>query len=244
MRKDRSYALAVVLGITWMVNIVCLAFHIFNTLSTYAIIALTGTILTGMVPSIARGLNDCSKGAGFPIAIGSLLHIAVGLVGAIFVGLTVGESDYNDLTLAAAASNIVSNGVAHQLFLDDDRQVKIIEDDDKSYIYLAKLSVCTSGIILSFIGVYTNANYWSSVIHIVAFTIYEILLIAYQCYDIFITRFYLGSAMAVISSYAIAENGSEFDIGIFACVMLLLVMGHWAPTLDDRPETYRNDRIN
>lgn len=235
MRKDRSYALAVVLGITWMVNIVCLAFHIFNTLSTYAIIALTGTILTGMVPSIARGLNDCSKGAGFPIATGSLLHIGAGLVGAIFVGLTVGETDNMVLPILAAYSNILSNGVAHQLFLDDDRQVKIIKDDYKSYIHIAKLSVCASSIILSIIGTLissTNANYLSVVIHIVALIAYASLLAWGQRSEIFVVRFYLGSAMAVISSYAIAANGSEFDIAIFACVMLLLVMGHWAPTLE------------
>lgn len=244
MRKDRSYALAVVLGITWMVNIVCLAFHIFNTLSTYAIIALTGTILTGMVPSIARGLNDCSKGIGFPIAIGSLLHIGAGLVGAIFVGLTVGETDDMVLPILAAYSNILSNGVAHQLFLDDDRQVKKVEYYGWSYIYIAKLSACTAGIILSFVGVYTNANYWSSVIHFFALIVYATLLTCGQSWEIFVTRFYLGSAMSVISSYAIAVNPSWVDYFIFACVMLLLVMGHWAPTLDDRSETYRNDRIN
>lgn len=241
MRKDRSYALAVVLGITWMVNIVCLAFHIFNTISTYAIIALTGTILTGMVPSIARGLNDCSKGAGFPIAIGSLLHIGAGLVGAIFVGLTVGESDYNDLTLAAAASNIVSNGVAHQLFLDDDRQVKIIEDDDMLHIAKIVVSVLF-GLPFAFAGMFDeNTVVWSATVHTIAFSVYALLLIAAQDHKIFITRFYLGSAMLVISSCALEIIRDVYTMGIFACVMLLLVMGHWAPTLDDRADTYRND---
>ena len=241
MRKDRSYALAVVLGITWMVNIVCLAFHIFNTLSTYAIIALTGTILTGMVPSIARGLNDCSKGTGFPIAIGSLLHIGAGLVGAIFVGLTVGESDYNEWTLAAAASNIISNGVAHQLFLDDGRQVKIIEDDDM--LHIAKIFVSVPlGLPFTFFGMFDeNTVVWSAIVHTIAFLVYALLLIAAQVKKIFITRFYLGSAMLVISSCALEIIRDVYTMGIFACVMLLLVMGHWAPTLDDRADTYRND---
>ena len=231
MRKDRSYALAVVLGITWMVNIVCLAFHIFNTLSTYAIIALTGTILTGIVPSIARGLNDCSKGAGFPIAIGSLLHIGAGLVGAIFVGLTVGETDNMVLPILAAYSNILSNGVAHQLFLDDDRQVKRVKDEGWSYIF--KLIPSVFGLAVAFIfSSVEGTNYLSAVIHIVAFAAYLGLLLWLQRSEIFVMRFYLGSAMAVISSYAIAVNPSWVDYFIFACVMLLLVMGHWAPTLE------------
>ena len=240
MRKDRSYALATVLGITWMVNIICLAFHIYNTLSTYAIIALTGTLLTGMVPSIARGLNEYSKEEGFPIAIGSLLHIAVGLVGAIFVGLTVGESDYNEWTLAAAASNIISNGVAHQLFLDDNRQVKKVEDE--SLYYTSKIFVSVVGLFFAFVfSSVEGTNYLSAVIHIVAFAAYLGLLLWLQRSEIFVMRFYLGSAMSVISSYAIAVNPSWVDYFIFTCVMLLLVMGHWAPTLDDRSDSYRND---
>lgn len=243
MRKDRSYALAVVLGITWMVNIVCLAFHIFNTPSTYAIIALTGTVLTGMVPSIARSLNDCSKGIGFPIAIGSLLHIGAGLVGAIFVGLTVGEIDDMVLPILAAYSNILCNGVAHQLFLDDDRQVKTEEDEGWSYIF--KLIPSVFGLAVAFVfSSVEGTNYWSAVIHFFALIAYASLLTWGQRSEIFVTRFYLGSAMAVISSYAIALNPSWVDYFIFICVMLLLVMGHWAPTLDDRSQTYRNDRIN
>ncbi len=236
MRKERSYALAVVLGITWVVNIVCLAIHIFNTPSTYAIIALTGTLLTGVVPSIARSLNEYSIEEGFPIAIGSLLHIAVGLVGAIFVGLTVGESDYNEWTLAAAASNIISNGVAHQLFLKYDRQVKDIKNlDDISSI---KILAWFVGIIISIAVIWfgVNGNYWSAFIHVFALLGYIYSLLFGNR-----IRFYLGSAMAVISSYAIAVDPSWVDYFIFACVMLLLVMGHWAPTLDDRSETYRND---
>ena len=231
MRKDRSYALAVVLGITWVVNIVCLAFHIYNTLSTYAIIALTGTILTGMVPSIARGLNDCSKGIGFPIAIGSLLHIGAGLVGAIFVGLTVGETDDMVLPILAAYSNILCNGVAHQLFLDDDRQVKTEKDYGWSYIF--KIVVSVVGLFFAFVfSSVEGTNYWSAVIHFFALIAYASLLTWLQRSEIFVTRFYIGSAMSVISSYAIAVNPSWVDYFIFACVMLLLVMGHWAPTLE------------
>lgn len=231
MRKERSYALAVVLGITWVVNIVCLAFHIFNTPSTYAIIALTGTILTGMVPSIARGLNDCSKGIGFPIAIGSLLHIGAGLVGAIFVGLTVGETDDMVLPILAAYSNILSNGVAHQLFLDNDRQVKT--EKDYGWSYMSKIIPSVAGLFVAFVFFSVEGtNYLSAVIHIVAFAAYFGLLSWLQRSEIFVMRFYLGSAMSVISSYAIAVDPSWVDYFIFACVMLLLVVGHWAPTLE------------
>lgn len=244
MRKDRSYALAVVLGITWMVNMGLLIGYIINTLSTYAIIALLGTFFTGLVPSVAQNLNEYSKEEGFPIAIGSLLHIAVGLVGAIFVGLTVGESDYNEWTLAAAASNIISNGVAHQLFLDDDRQVKIIEDDDMLHIAKIVVSVLF-GLPFAFAGMFDeNTVVWSANVHTVAFPVYALLLIAAQDKKIFIVRFYIGSAMLVISSCALEIIQDVYTVGIFTCVMLLLVMGHWAPTLDDRSETYRNDRIN
>ena len=174
-RKDRSYALAVVLGITWVVNIVCLAFHIYNTLSTYAIIALTGTILTGMVPSIARGLNDFSKDIGFPIAIGSLLHIGAGLVGAIFVGLTVGETDDMVLPILAAYSNILCNGVAHQLFLDDNRQVKT--EKDYGWSYMSKIIPSVAGLFVAFVfSSVEGTNYLSAVIHIVAFAAYFGLL--------------------------------------------------------------------
>lgn len=244
MRKDRSYALAVVLGITWMCNMGLLIGYLINTFSTYAIIALLGTFFTGLVPSVAQNLNEYSKKEGFPIAIGSLLHIAVGLVGAIFVGLTVGESDYNEWTLAAAASNIISNGVAHQLFLDDDRQVKIIEDDDM--LHIAKILVSVPlGLIFAFVGMLNeNTVVWSATVHTIAFLVYALLLIAAQDQKIFITRFYLGSAMLVISSCALEIIRDVYTMGIFTCVMLLLVMGHWAPTLDDRSETYRNDRIN
>ena len=231
MRKDRSYALAVVLGITWVVNIVCLAFHIYNTLSTYAIIALTGTILTGMVPSIARGLNDFSKDIGFPIAIGSLLHIGAGLVGAIFVGLTVGETDDMVLPILAAYSNILCNGVAHQLFLDDNRQVKT--EKDYGWSYMSKIIPSVAGLFVAFVfSSVEGTNYLSAVIHIVAFAAYFGLLSWLQRSEIFVMRFYLGSAMSVISSYAIAVDPSWVDYFIFACVMLLLVMGHWAPTLE------------
>ena len=231
MRKDRSYALAVVLGITWVVNIVCLAFHIYNTLSTYDIIALTGTILTGMVPSIARGLNDFSKDIGFPIAIGSLLHIGAGLVGAIFVGLTVGETDDMVLPILAAYSNMLCNGVAHQLFLDDNRQVKT--EKDYGWSYMSKIIPSVAGLFVAFVfSSVEGTNYLSAVIHIVAFAAYFGLLSWLQRSEIFVTRFYLGSAMSVISSYAIAVDPSWVDYFIFACVMLLLVMGHWAPTLE------------
>ena len=231
MRKDRSYALAVVLGITWVVNIVCLAFHIYNTLSTYAIIALTGTILTGMVPSIARGLNDFSKDTGFPIAIGSLLHIGAGLVGAIFVGLTVGETDDMVLPILAAYSNILCNGVAHQLFLDDNRQVKT--EKDYGWSYMSKIIPSVAGLFVAFVfSSVERTNYWSAVIHFFALIAYASLLTWLQRSEIFVTRFYIGSAMSVISSYAIAVNPSWVDYFIFACVMLLLVMGHWAPTLE------------
>ena len=233
MRKDRSYALAVVLGITWMVNIVCLAFHIFNTPSTYAIVALMGTILTGMVPSIARGLNDCSKGIGFPIAIGSLLHIGAGLVGAIFVGLTVGETDNMVLPILAAYSNILCNGVAHQLFLDDDRQVKGKRYSKMICFRLIKFIVSLAGVFASMLVVVDpESNTFSGTIHIVAFLVILVLDFLYK-HVIYVIRFYVGSAMSVISSYAIAANGSEYDTVIFVFVILLLVVGHWAPTLDD-----------
>lgn len=209
----------------------------------FSIIALTGTVLTGIVPLLKYMIGDIAR-CGFEFV--TLIHVLSGALGAVGVGLALGDdsrcNNFTDwdriyLLTGAALSNIISSGAAHQYFVDRQNEYNQKEKDFIEYgVWFTTLAMSIGTALAHFgsdkrmdsqniynIECENRELYW-------LFIISPLVLILLFILEFFITepiqnynspiRYYTGAAMVVISSFAITITGYYvLDVIIFGLII-------------------------
>lgn len=238
-----------ILGIFWILNISLLIIHmVMYEPNAFSIVALTGTVLTGVVPglkSMIRDINAC----GFEL--GALIHVLSGVVGAVGVGLALGNdsmcNNFTDwdrilLLMGAAISNIISNGAAHQYFVDGRKKNGYEEREiGEPELYLS-LGAGVMSIVAALTHVFSNMsqNIYNMecedtdlyYLFIISPVLIGLLLYVDQRYKNAI-RYYIWGAMLVISSCAVTLTGYYLmDAIIFGLILLKLVAAHYTNSIN------------
>ena len=239
-----------ILGIFWILNISLLIIHmVMYEPNAFSIVALTGTVLTGVVPGLKSMIGDIEV---FGFELGALIHVLSGVAGAVGVGLALGDDSmcnhFKDwgrilLLMGAAISNIISNGAAHQYFVDKKNGYKPRNDIGiiEGYLWLgagvtsivAALTHFGSDKRMDFQNIYNmecedRDLYW---LFIISPVLIASLLYAEDNYENAI-RYYIGAATVVISSCAVTLTGYYLmDAIIFGLILLKMVAAHYANSI-------------
>mgnify|MGYP003309740695 CR=1 FL=1 len=239
-----------ILGIFWILNISLLIIHmVMYEPNPFSIVALTGTALTGVVPGLKSMIGDIEV---FGFELGALIHVLSGVAGAVGVGLALGDdsmcNNFKDwgrilLLMGAAISNIISNGAAHQYFIDDRRGEYKLRDMGDPEIYLwigtgamsivAALTHFGSDKRMDSQNIYNmecedRDLYW---LFIISPVLIASLSYAEYIYNSSI-RYYIGAAIVVISSFAVTLTGYYLmDAIIFGLILLRMVVIHYANSI-------------
>ena len=237
-----------ILGIFWILNISLLIIHmVMYEPNAFSIVALTGTVLTGVVPGLKSMIPDIEV---FGFEIGALIHVLSGVVGAVGVGLALGNdsmcNNFTDwdrilLLMGAAISNIISNGAAHQYFVDG-RKDGYKERDMGDIEIQLMIGIGLMSIVTALTHVFSNMsqNIYNMecedtdlyYLFIISPVLIGLLLYVDQRYKNAI-RYYIWGAMLVISSCAVTLTGYYLmDAIIFGLILLKLVAAHYTNSIN------------
>ena len=237
-----------ILGIFWILNISLLIIHmVMYEPNAFSIVALTGTVLTGVVPGLKSMIPDIEV---FGFDIGALIHVLSGVVGAVGVGLALGNdsmcNNFTDwdriiLLMGTALSNIISNGAAHQYFVDG-RKDGYKERDMGDIEIQLMIGIGLMSIVTALTHVFSNMsqNIYNMecedtdlyYLFIISPVLIGLLLYVDQRYKNAI-RYYIWGAMLVISSCAVTLTGYYLmDAIIFGLILLKLVAAHYTNSIN------------
>lgn len=215
--------------------------------NAFSIVALTGTVLTGVVPGLKSMIPDIEV---FGFEIGALIHVLSGVVGAVGVGLALGNdsmcNNFTDwdriiLLMGTALSNIISNGAAHQYFVDGRKKGYKERDMGETEFYLWR-GIGLMSIVTALTHVFSNMsqNIYNMecedtdlyYLFIISPVLIGLLLYVDQRYKNAI-RYYIWGAMLVISSCAVTLTGYYLmDAIIFGLILLKLVAAHYTNSIN------------
>ncbi len=213
--------------ITWILNIACLvSYMLLQEASTYSIIAISGVVLTGILPGLI-GKKDEPNG----FSIRRALHVVAGVVGIIGTGLLLGEAikesqEYLWLAAAGAVIHVISGVTAHLYFV---KKTNVYNDDSLAYElfnrkewYLILAAVSFFSLLYAVI---TEIEIASPLIHLIAFI--SILLAHHTNQLIDLINYTVLHTAGVISMMGlILTDGAISDIVIAFIVYVYLGMVH------------------
>lgn len=222
--------------ISWVVNIICLILYlVFEEINPFAIISITGVILTGVVPVLLRKKDEPE---GFSIR--RAIHVVVGIVGTVGTGLLLGYSiekkqEYMGIALIAALAHILSGTIAHIHFVknspnDSSLAYTLFKRNEWYFIITIVSIICT--LFILFIG--ENATndvlqYISPIIHAVAFGLLIVLTNENLLQDIFnYTILHTAAVVSVMGIMLSIESikGIVLNSLVTAIVYLYLALVH------------------